>query len=304
VRWDKELRYFLGYHLVRGLWAVGGFMPLSLLRKSFGFLGLLAGRLAKKDCQRARRHLQWALGRELDCEAVLQGCAWHLGQLLGEALWLAKVKPAKLLQKTQFVGLEHLEEALSRQRGVVLVSGHCGNWEWINLALQARGIPMTVAGRQLQDPRLDRLLVKLRTRFGSEAIARGANAGATLLRALRHRRVVALLIDQDIAAPGAFVWFFGKPAWTPIGAALLALRAQAPLVVGFAVRTPEGLMELRFQPPIPPTGDSRKEEDIAQLTALLTGRIEEHIRQHPEQWVWFHQRWRRQPPENTKVWGF
>jgi KDO2-lipid IV(A) lauroyltransferase len=63
-------------------------------------------------------------------------------------------------------------------------------------------------------------------------------------------------------------------------------------------------MELRFQPPIPPTGDSRKEDDIAQLTALLTRRIEEHIRQHPEQWVWFHQRWRRQPPENTKVWGF
>lgn len=257
---------------------------------------------ARNDCRRAREHLERAFGSSFDCRRTLRDHARHLGFLLGEALWLAHASPSQVLRRTRFVGMEHLRGALAEGRGVVLVTGHCGNWEWMNLAIQAAGFPMTAAGRRLRDPRFDRFITKLRTRFGGEAVARGEGAGQALLRALHRGRVVGLLIDQDVAVPGVFVRFFGEPAWTPTGAAFLALRRGCPIVVGFARRLPDGDMEIAFQPAIVPEGDHRREEAVATLTARLTARIEEHIRSCPEQWVWFHQRWRRKPQPGDRVW--
>lgn len=300
--WSKKLRYAVGFWLFRLLLLAARVVPLSLLRSFFSGCGLLAARLFRKECQRARNHLQKAFGQELDCEAILRAHARHLGCLAGEALWLAHAPAPAILSRTRFVGLEHLKEALSHGKGVILVTGHCGNWEWMNLALQAAGIPMTAAGRRLRDPRFDRFVTRLRTRFGGEAVARGEGAGQALLRALHRGRVVGLLIDQDVAVPGVFVPFFGEPAWTPTGAAFLALRRGCPIVLGFARRDQDGAMGIILQPAIWPTGSHAKEEDVGKLTALLTTRIEDHIRSCPEQWVWFHERWRRKPQEEDKVW--
>ncbi|BCW94121.1 MAG: hypothetical protein KatS3mg007_2015 [Thermoanaerobaculum sp.] len=302
MRWGRELRYAAGYGLFRVLLLAARALPLSLLRLLFSRLGLVAARLAKRDCQRAREHLQKAFGPNFDCETLLRAHAQHLGCLLGEALWLAHASAPRILARTRFEGLEHLREAIAHGKGVVLVTGHCGNWEWMNLALQAAGIPMTAAGRRLRDPRFDRFITRLRTRFGGEAVARGEGAGQALLRALHRGRVVGLLIDQDVAVPGVFVPFFGEPAWTPTGAAFLALRRGCPIVLGFARRDQDGTMVIKVQPAIWPTGSHTREEDVGQLTALLTARIEEHIRSCPEQWVWFHQRWRRKPQGEDKVW--
>ncbi len=246
--------------------------------------------------------MEKAFGREVDCEALLQEHARHLGFLAAEALWLAHASAEAIMARTRFVGLEHLQGAVALGKGVILVTGHCGNWEWMNLALQAAGIPMTAAGRRLRDPRFDRFVTRLRTRFGGQAVARGEGAGQALLRALHQGRVVGLLIDQDVAVPGAFVPFFGEPAWTPTGAAFLALRRGCPIVLGFARRDKEGTMSIVLQPAICPTGSHAREEDVGTLTALLTARIEDHIRSCPEQWVWFHQRWRRKPQGGDKVW--
>lgn len=299
----KKLRYDAGYLILRCSLGVARFASLRFLQWVFASLGSCATRLARKDRALVQAHLQLAFGEGVNGEAILKAQGHHIGALLGEALWLAHARPEAILERTVFVGLGYLHQALAQGRGVVLVTGHCGNWEWMNLALQAAGIPMTAAGRKLPDPRFDSLLTRLRTRFGGEAVSRGSNAGQSLLRALRRGRVVGLLIDQDIAAPGVFVRFFGHPAWTPTGPAVLALRAQSPLVVGFARRLPKGTMELRFEPPIDPKGDAKNEQDVGQLTAYLSQRIEAHIRSCPEQWVWFHRRWRRKPQAGDRVWG-
>jgi KDO2-lipid IV(A) lauroyltransferase len=114
--------------------------------------------------------------------------------------------------------------------------------------------------------------------------------------------VIGLLIDQDIAAPGVFAEFFGRPAWTPIGAALLPLRTKCPVVTGFAARQAGGTMRLAFDPPIEPTPGEDLQAEAARLAALLTGRIERQVRAYPMQWVWMHKRWRHQPGEGETVW--
>ncbi|MGQ9495680.1 MAG: lysophospholipid acyltransferase family protein [Thermoanaerobaculaceae bacterium] len=299
----KAWRYALGYLLLHVLLVVTRFSSLGILRRVFEKLGLVAAKFAKKDCQRAREFLHLAFGEDFDCEALIREQAKHLGSLLGECIWLAWAPASKILAKTRFQGLDYLKTALAAAKGVVLVTGHCGNWEWMNLALQAAGFPMTVAGRRLKHPHFDRFITRLRSRFGGKTVTRGDQAGQALFAALRRRRVVGLLIDQDIAAPGVFVRFFGRPAWTPTGAAVFALAAGSPVIIGFSRRCADGAMEIALAPSIQPEGDARNLQDVAQLSAAFTGQIEDQIRARPEQWVWFHQRWRRQRGPQDRVWG-
>src|SRR3989442_980628 len=111
--------------------------------------------------------------------------------------------------------------------------------------------------------------------------------------ALRRNRVVAMLIDQDTRGAGVFVPFFGRPAHTPPGAALLALRARVPVVTTFIERRPEGGHLVRVSPV--PAGLPRGREGVRELTARLTAAIEAQIRRSPAEWVWWHERWRKQP---------
>ncbi|MEE8466883.1 MAG: lysophospholipid acyltransferase family protein, partial [Planctomycetota bacterium] len=129
---------------------------------------------------------------------------------------------------------------------------------------------------------------------------RGPDAARRLIRALAKNRVVGLLIDQDIGdIPGVFVPFFGRPAWTPTGAAMFALRRRCPVIPAFIHRCPDGTHRLEIQPPltIPSTGSAQSQ--IAELTAASTACIERQIRAHPEQWVWSHRRWRTRPPSTA-----
>ena len=108
--------------------------------------------------------------------------------------------------------------------------------------------------------------------------------------------MAAPLTDQDIKdVPGTFVPFFGLPAWTPTGAAMFSIRMNSPVVPGFIHRLPNGKHIAEFHPPLPTPTDGSTEDRIEELTATATAKIEDQIRAHPEQWVWMHRRWRRQP---------
>jgi KDO2-lipid IV(A) lauroyltransferase len=109
---------------------------------------------------------------------------------------------------------------------------------------------------------------------------------------LQRNRIVAMLIDQDIHGASVYVPFFGRPAHTPVGAALLALRSRVPLATVFIEREPDGRHLVRVEAV---TCDVRRDrEGVQELTARLTAAIEAQIRRVPAQWVWWHQRWRRQ----------
>lgn len=299
----RSLRYGAGRWLLGGLLRLSPGPGLAFWQRWGGRLGGVLWWLARRQRRRILTHLQLAFpAANTDWHyRIARSCARHLGQLAGEAVWLWAVSPEELLVHTTFSHLEHLTEAAVKHRGAVLVTGHCGNWEWLNLAVAARGVPLTVAVRSLDDPKLDAVVQTLRCRFGSTTIGRGDGAGRALAGACGRGAIIGLLIDQDIDAPGCFVEFFGRPAWTPTGAALLARRLKRPIVPGFAVRQPSGDMALTFDSPIWPVLSADRDYDIRRLTALLTARIEAQIRTHPEQWVWMHRRWRRQPRGDEPV---
>jgi Kdo2-lipid IVA lauroyltransferase/acyltransferase len=301
----RTLRHELGYRALCALLDNSRRFSLATLRRGGAALGRLALLLQPRERRRALGHLALAFPEHDEAwrRGVVREASRHFGQVLGEVAWLWSAPPEALLARTEMVGLENLTAAVAPEGGPVLVTGHCGNWEWMNLAIGAAGVPMTVAAREVYDPRLDDIVRRLRGRFGGETVLRGQGAGQRLSRALRERRVLGMLIDQDIDAPGVFVEFFGQPAWTPSGAAVIALRSRRPLVPGHARRLADGSFRLTFEPPIVPhfTGDLAA--DAGRLTAVLTARIEAWVRDEPAQWVWMHRRWRRKPADGERVWS-
>ncbi len=294
----RRARHDLLWLATRSLLAIGGRIPLPLLRGLGRACGGTAFRIARRERRRALDHLALALPK-LDESArrrLGRANAQHLGRMLGEVAWMWGATRAEAAGHCEVYGLEHLQRALEAGRGAVITTAHCGNWEMLNPALSEAGIPMTFAVREVFDPRLDQIATLFRERFGTEVVPRGPSAGRRLARALRANRAVGLLIDQDLRdAPGVFVPFFGRPAWTPSGAAVFGLRFGSPLIPVLACRRSDGSHRIDVHPPLPAPVGGSDEERIRELTAAATAAIEAQIRAHPEQWVWFHRRWRTRP---------
>jgi KDO2-lipid IV(A) lauroyltransferase len=185
------------------------------------------------------------------------------------------------------------ERAFENAKGAVFMSAHFGNWELTALSFSQRH-PMSVLVAKQANPFIDKLMNSVRTRQnGYKTISRDGNPYREVLRALKRNEFVAVLSDQDGGRQGCFVKFFGRPASTPKGAALFALRSGCPLITAFGVRQPDGTTKTYLEEiPAPNTGDSEK--DIEIMCAKYSERLENFIRQYPEQWFWFHKKWKTQ----------
>jgi KDO2-lipid IV(A) lauroyltransferase len=257
-------------------------------------VGALIWWCGRRDRRRALHHLELAFPDLPAGErrGLARACFRHHGINLAECLHLLGRDGAALLAVVEFEGWEEVERVVAAGQPLVLVTGHCGNWELLGAAFNCRGLAMTVVARPLDAAPLQRLLNRFRERFGTPAVSRGSLRSARqLLSALRCGRALGMLIDQDtLKVESVWVPFFGRPARTPVGAVKIALRQQAVVIPTFIERQPDGRHRIRILPPValPP--------EPQRATALLTQAIEQQVRRCPEQWVWMHRRWRRQPP--------
>jgi KDO2-lipid IV(A) lauroyltransferase len=192
------------------------------------------------------------------------------------------------------------EQALAKGKGILWITGHIGNWELMPVYFARKGYETYVVAKQLYDPRMDGLINRIRETYGVHPVLRGSTgSGKKILRALRSNAILGMLIDQDTDVQGVFVNFFGDKAFTPRGASDLALKAGAGVVAGFITRTDHGHHVITLHDPIVPLTTSNYENDVLSLTQAMTDAIEQHIRQHPSDWVWMHSRWAKRPPAES-----
>lgn len=292
----KRLRDWLVYRFSRLLLLVGRVLPPSFGYYFGGGMGRLGHALDKRDRERARANLHIAFPDKDErwIERTARDSFRHLGRLLIEVLRIPRLKTGNLDKTIRFEGVEIVKEAVKSGRGVVIATGHIGNWEVMGAATAQLGLPLNVIARRLNDERLNRMVIDLRASAGVRTILReSADSAKEILRALRRGEMLALLIDQDIDVEGTFVEFFGCPAWTSTGAAALALRTGALFVTAAAQRTAPGRHLVRVRE-VEIDVDAPRERAIIDATQRATRQLEEWIRQCPEQWAWLHQRWRRQ----------
>jgi Kdo2-lipid IVA lauroyltransferase/acyltransferase len=286
------------YAALRG--AVAAMERLSFRRA--GVLGERIGRLGywPLGIRRAvvERQLSAALPERSpeDIARIARETYAQLGRTSVETAILPAYDAAEIVGLFEDVqGWSIIEERLARGKGLILVTGHLGNWELGGAYLAARGVPIEVVARHMANPLFDRYLTRTRQQIGMEVV-HDEDAVRRVPRSLRSGRAVAFLVDQGaVGLASTWVPFFGRYAKTPRGPAVFALRLDAPIVFGAAVRRPSGRYQLTFEPiDVAPSGD--READVDRIVADYTATLERWVRRTPEQYLWHHRRWKHQRP--------
>jgi Kdo2-lipid IVA lauroyltransferase/acyltransferase len=176
---------------------------------------------------------------------------------------------------------------------------HIGNWELLPMSFISRGFNVSMVYRPLDFGPADQFFLQYRSRFGGNPIPKKKSM-RRLLHALRRQECVGLLLDQDSGlTAGVFADFFGHPACTNKGLALLALKTQAPVIPASLVRRESGF-DIHIGPEIPLIQTDAKDEEVQINTQQYNKVLERIIRRHPEQWLWAHRRWKTRPPQVTR----
>ena len=216
----------------------------------------------------------------------------HFGITIMELLQMPCLTHQELISKVHIEGEEIFREALSRQKGIILISAHLGNyemaWQFVPCFM---GMQMTGVAKKMRNARLNRLIHSIRTRFGNKIVYK-KGALPEMMQTLRQGAMVAILMDISRRFDGVEVDFFGRRATATPAAAMLALRCKSPIIPAFCHRTKNGRLIVCIEPPVEMkrTGDLR--HDLKINTQRITDRVERAIFRHPEQWNWMLKRWK------------
>lgn len=219
----------------------------------------------------------------------------HVGRETVAIFLLSRLTPEQLNQRTTMVGFEAFEKAMQLGKGVILMTGHLGNWEIGAAGFTTRGVPFDAVAKSMENSRFGDELMKARKGVGMGVI-NVDEAPTGVMDALRAGRAVAILADQNAHRGGIYVPFFGKLASTARGPALFALRSGAPMMLAIPLRDPGPSPKYTVNiEPIEFEVSGNRKADIEGLTIAHTRALERAIRRAPDQYFWHHKRWKKRP---------
>jgi KDO2-lipid IV(A) lauroyltransferase len=289
------MKHRLEYLAMRTLTAVVGLMPSALVRVSGTLLGFAFYAVDGTHRRIATRNVAAAFPTRSARERrrIVRGAFTHFGRLLFELLKFSTLSPESMLARVEFEGEERVRAAYAHGKGVLFVTGHFGFWELQAMVHALRLPPMAVMARALDNPALNALLERMRTRTGNSVIYRQGTI-RRVMRQLQAGQGVGVLIDQHVLGRDAvYVDFFERPAATTSAVAALALRTGARVVPLFALPLGGGRYRMIYEHPVepPPEGTEHAMQDFTQR---CTDVLEMYVRRHPELWLWMHRRWREE----------
>jgi len=275
--------------------------PVRLLAKVVRALAVFAYTVNKKHRRIAEVNLDFAydgtLSEAQKKEIVV--CAYEnmLRNLVGIVINENK-NAEEMLAKCDYVGMDIIKRLIAEGKKIVFVTAHYGNWEVLSKALAVgTGLKMVAVGRELDSKAMDEVIKKSRERFGTELISKHG-AMRKLVKALKEDKAVGILVDQNTAEDeGLLVKFFGKEArQTPV-ASVLARRFEAAIVPVFCEYAELDRYRLSFYEPIYCQTTDDVDADIFACTQAQSDAIETQIRKSPNEWFWFHKRWKNRYEE-------
>jgi KDO2-lipid IV(A) lauroyltransferase len=267
------------------------------------FFGWLAYRVDKRHRLIAAENLRHAFPEKSDAEIdqLVRGCYRHYARVMVEMLLL----PRKLRMHTypsyvRIVNSTPVGRALICREPVLLVTGHLGNWEMTGYLMGVSGFRTYAVARVLDNPYLERFLLKFRQLTGQTVIAKKDDFGK-LQAVLDGGGKVGVLADQDAGPRGVFVDFFGRPASAHKGLALLALEYDAAILVTGTVRVAEPMRyEMVCEDVIRPADYAGRPDAVKAMTQRYHAALERLVRRHPEQYFWLHRRWKTRPKSEAR----
>ena len=300
-------------------------LEYATARIIFGTLGILPRGAALLACSIIARVAYRALGslrrvghRNLEIAfpektaeertSILKGTFQSLGRVMAETSRFMKMTPADIEAifdldlDNEIRELYHINK--QDRRGVLITTGHLGNWEMLVFGFAAIHEPISYLARPLDNPLIEEMTLRIRTRFGNRPINK-TNSAMLAVKILREGGILGALSDVN-AHPreGVFVPFFGVPACTISGPALMAMRSNAAILPAFCIWDRER-RRYRFVrgKVIEPSRTGDRKADMIATAAAYTAEIEKLIRQYPDQWLWIHKRWKTRPPGEPDIYA-
>ncbi len=294
----KKVRHAAEYIVLKSMQWFASLWSLGWNQRFGRWFGNMAYRLAKKDRGIAAYQLDFCFPEmsQAERDQLVRDTFRSTGQTLFETLIVQRIRknPGKYIAlKNEAI----VHKALQAGNGVVLLFGHVGNWELLPTVYEMLGIKGIAVESPVGDNRLDELLLAVRRSDNILMVPRGDRSSArSILKCFRNNEVFLFAMDQDTRVKSVYVDFFNKKAATAKGAVTFAQKFKAPVISAFGARLPDGTHEYVFdllsEPPY--RGDNSEEFE---LTQYYTAHLEKHIRVYPDQWVWFHRRWKNRPED-------
>lgn len=210
----------------------------------------------------------------------------NFGKYLIEFFRLPMLKKEDLGKSVKLKGVEHVDNALKKGKGVIILSAHMGNWELGGIFMSLLGYPMIAVALPHSHHKVNAFFNLQREKTGVVVVPSLGMAVRRIFDALKHNKIVALVGDRDFANAGRKMDFLGAQKIIPRGPANLSLRTGASIVPGFVIRQPDDSLVIEFFEPIEPSGS---EEDVLLRCIQF---IEGMIRQYPTQWLLFREFWK------------
>ena len=285
--------YLAGFYTLKFLIFI---LPSSLQNLLAKFLAFAFMKLKKKRFHIVMTNLDLAFGETKSKEEKLEiakTCYYNFAKYLGINFILNQnTTKQKILKQVVFKNEHFLLDAMKSGRPIIVTTAHFGQWEIFSLAVAAHFGPSSVLGRKLDSSVMDKILRANRAQFDVELIDK--NGGAKdILKALKARRLVGILVDQNTAPQdGIKVQFFGKDVLHTPAASVLAQKTNALIINAFIYQKGENLNEICFEQPID-ISTFDKEDAVQKATQMQCSACEEMVRARPEEYFWFHQRFKR-----------
>lgn len=272
-----------------------GVLPRGISLNAGKFFGLLVFLLLKDRRRTAMKNIEIAQngGLRLTTTALRTVCVHfvNLGRSFAELSMLSMGRDS-ILKDISFEGIDYYQNAKTKGKGIILITGHCGNWELLALAISWKSFPLSVIARPLNNPYINRLIEKIRTRLGNKVIYK-AGAVRKVLITLRNKENIGILIDQSVVEDEAVITeFFGEKVYSLKVPALLAIKTGVPVIPVFINYLGEGRHRVRFGEEIKLRITDNMEEDLVYNTQLFSGYVEKYIKENPTEWLWIHRRWK------------
>ena len=279
-------------------------LPSGLSLRIGRFLGIVFYKLDKKHRKHTLNNLQIAFPDKTEKELKDISVKFYknLGMVFVEIFRLNKYNAGNIEDFVES-DFDPIKNIYGKQ-GVLLLTAHFGNWELLAKTFGLKGYRGNVLARPLDNPYIEKILYKLRTGGGNKVIYNRENAVKSIISALNGNEIVGFLPDENASKRiGVFVDFFGIKACTMPGMANIAAKTRLPVVPAFIARLKDAQgnytkHKLIIEKPLDIKYTGNRKTDMINILKMFNEKIEDIIKQYPEQWFWIHNRWKTRPDEN------
>lgn len=287
----KKIRHYLEY--------AGFLLLINLLRLvSIDRSGSICSFLARKLCSKlpvtkiARRNLRRFLGTQEGKaeDKIIEGLWDNFGRFVGEFPHIHDLSIEEVKSRVEVIGLENIKALQDEQKPFIIFLGHFANWEFILRIGEIFYPKLGIVYRRANNPKVDELISKWRKGPNINLIAKGPTGGRSLLKSIKSGDSICMLVDQKMN-DGIEIPFFGASAMTAPAIGKFALQFGYPIVPLQVIRTQGTRFKVIVHPPLKTKITGDEGQDIYGIMVEINKILEGWIRQHPDQWFWFHNRW-------------